>query len=161
MVSASIDGMALAAAPQAINVDFDATFLVQLVLFVALTLVLKPLLFDPMLKLFERRERLIDGVKAEARHIDHKSVSALSKYEAEMAAARAAGNAERDKVRADGIQREAEILAVVRESIARVADEGRREAQAEARRAREGLGAEATQIAQDLAARVLGRQVKS
>ena len=63
MVSASIDGVALAAAPQAINVDFDATFLVQLILFVALTLVLKPLLFDPMLKLFEQREHLIDGLR--------------------------------------------------------------------------------------------------
>jgi F-type H+-transporting ATPase subunit b len=161
MVSASIDGIALAAAPQAINVDFDATFLVQLILFVALTLVLKPLLFDPMLKLFEQREHLIDGVKAQARHIDEKSVGALKEYEAAMALARAAGNAERERARAAGIQREAEILSAVRESISKVGEEGTRAAQAEAQRARAALQLEATGLAHDLAGRVLGREVNS
>ena len=62
-----------AGAPQAINVDVDWTFLVQLGLIVALMLVLKPLLFDPMLKLFEEREKRIEGAKVQARHIDDKS----------------------------------------------------------------------------------------
>ena len=85
MLLASLDSGLLAAAPQAISVDFDATFLVQLVLFTGLTLVLKPLLFDPMLKLFEERERRIDGAKLQARKIDEKSATALAKYETEMA----------------------------------------------------------------------------
>ena len=161
MVSASIDGIVLAAPPQAINVDFDATFLVQLFLFVGLTLVLKPLLFDPMLRLFEQRERLIEGVKAQARHIDEKSVSALSEYQAAMAAARVEGSAQREKARADGLRREAEILSALRESIARVSEEGKRTAHAEAQRARAALKAETTAIAQDLAGRILGRQVRS
>ena len=100
MLLASLDDGLLAAAPQAIQVDFDSTFLVQLVLFSLLTLVLKPLLFDPMLKLFEERERRTDGAKLQARKIDEKSASALSKYESEMAKARASANAEREKIRA-------------------------------------------------------------
>ena len=103
MVLASLDGVLLAAEPQAISVDFDATFLVQLVLFVGLTLVLKPLLFDPVLRLFEEREKLIDGAKMQARHIDEKSGAALATYEAEMAKARAEGNAERERVRKAGL----------------------------------------------------------
>ena len=114
MLLASLDDGLLAAAPQAISVDFDATFLVQLVLFVGLTLVLKPLLFDPMLKLFEERERRIDGAKLQARKIDEKSAGALTKYETEMAKARAAANAEREKIRAEGLKREQEILGAVR-----------------------------------------------
>src|ERR1700693_2111638 len=82
----------LLSAPSAINVDVDLTFVVQLVLFVGLTLILKPVLFDPMLKLFEEREKRIEGAKLQARHIDEKSASALTKYESEMATARAGAN---------------------------------------------------------------------
>ena len=149
------------AAPQAISVDFDATFLVQLGLFVGLTLLLKPVLFDPMLKLFEERERRIDGAKVQARHIDEKSATALARYEAEMAKARAAANAERDRVRAEGLKREQEILGSVRAATAKAVDDGKRAAHAEADRARARLKAEAAVLARDLAARVLGREVQS
>src|ERR1035438_8114936 len=91
--------MLLAAAPQAINVDVDLTFVIQLVLFVGLTFILKPVLFDPMLKLFEEREKRIDGAKLQARRIDDKSVTALTKYEGEMANARCPGGAERVRIR--------------------------------------------------------------
>jgi F-type H+-transporting ATPase subunit b len=161
MVFASFDGVLLAAAPQAIQVDFDETFLVQLVLFVALTLALKPLLFDPMLKLFEVREKLIDGAKAEARRIDEQSASALGRYEAEMAKARAKGSAERDRVRAEGVKREQQIMSSVKESTARLLEEGKRAARGEAERARAGLRVASDELAQELAARVLGRKVAS
>jgi F-type H+-transporting ATPase subunit b len=161
MIFASLDGVLLAAAPQAIRVDFDSTFLVQVVLFVALTLVLKPLLFDPMLRVFEERERLTDGAKAHARHLDEKAASALAHYESELAKARAAGSAEREKVRAEGVKREQEILASVRESTARVLEEGKRKAREDADRARAALREQSATLAQDLATRVLGREVKS
>ena len=161
MLLASIDDGLLAAAPQAISVDFDATFLVQLVLMAGLTLVLKPLLFDPMLRLFEERERRTDGAKMQARKIDEKSASALSTYESEMAKARAAANSEREKIRAEAVRREQEILSAVRATTSRTIEDGKRSAQAEAARVRatlkEGTGA----LARDLAGRVLGREVQS
>lgn len=160
MPSASLDGVVLAAAPQAINVDFDLTFLLQLGLFVLLTLVLKPLLFDPILKLFEARERLIEGVKSQARHVDEKSAGALTEYEKGMANARATGNAEREKVRSEGVQREQEILGAVREATNRAVDQGKRQMHAEAERTRAALQVEVSAIARDLAARALGREVK-
>jgi F-type H+-transporting ATPase subunit b len=161
MLLASIDDGLLAAAPQAISVDFDATFLVQLVLMAGLTLVLKPLLFDPMLRLFEERERRIDGAKMQARKIDEKSASALSKYESEMARARAAANAERDKIRAEAVRREQEILGSVRESTAKTIEEGKRAAEGEAARVRAALASGTGALARDLATRVLGREVQS
>jgi F-type H+-transporting ATPase subunit b len=148
----------LAAAP--INVDVDATFLVQLVLFVILTLILKPLLFDPMLKLFEEREKRIDGAKAQARNIDEKSATALAKYEGEMAKARAAANAERERIRAEALRREQQILGEVRAATTKVLDDGKRAAQAEADRARAALRGETATMARDLASRVLGREVQ-
>lgn len=149
------------AAPQAITVDVDATFLVQLVLFVLLTLILKPVLFDPMLKLFAERERRIDGAKLEARKMDEKSATALSKYEAEMAKARAAAGADRDKIRAEAVKREQEILAAVRASAQQVLDDGKRAIHEEANRARTALRNDAGNMARELASRVLGREVQS
>src|SRR5271154_5099046 len=99
------------AAEGGVEVDFDFTVLFMVGLFLVLWLVLKPLLFDPMLKLFEERERRIDGAKLLARKIDQKSVGALAEYEAGMAKGRAEANAEREKIRAEGLKKEAEILA--------------------------------------------------
>jgi F-type H+-transporting ATPase subunit b len=164
MLFASIDDGILAAgasAPQAIKVDFDKTFLIQLVLFVALTLILKPLLFDPMLKLFEEREKLTDGAKAQARKMDEKSATALAEYETAMAKARAAANVERERVRSEGLKREAEILASMRASTTKVLEEGKKTAQSEAQRARASLKADAPKLAEELVERVLGRKVKS
>ena len=152
--------LGVATAPQAINVDVDLTFVVQLVLFVGLTLILKPVLFDPMLKLFEEREKRIDGAKVQARKIDEKSASALAKYEEEMAKARAAATAEREKIRGEALRREAEILAAVRASAGKVLEDGKRAAQAEAERARAALKADAVAVARELASRVLGREVQ-
>ncbi len=152
--------LGVATAPQAINVDVDLTFVVQLVLFVGLTLILKPVLFDPMLKLFEEREKRIDGAKVQARRIDEKSATALAKYEGEMAKARAAAAAEREKIRGEALRREQEILAGVRATAGKVLDDGKRAAQAEAQRARAALKADATAIAREVASRVLGREVQ-
>jgi F-type H+-transporting ATPase subunit b len=161
MLLASLDDGLLAAAPQAISVDFDATFLVQFVLFAGLTLVLKPLLFDPMLKLFEERERRIDGAKLEARRIDDKSTSALAKYESEMAKARASANAEREKLRAEAVCKEQEILGTVRAAAAKTLEDGKKAALGEAERVRATLKAQSGVLARDLAGRVLGREVQS
>jgi len=156
-----LDRMLLAAAPQAINVDVDLTFVVQLVLFVVLTIILKPVLFDPMLKLFEERERRIDGAKLQARKTDEKSVEALTTYETEMNKARTSANVDRDRIRAEGLKKEQEILATVRAATTRAIDDGKRAVQAEGERARAALQAEAPALARDLAARVLGREVQS
>jgi F-type H+-transporting ATPase subunit b len=165
MLSSSLDAtlaartLAAGLAPQAINVDVDWTFVVQLVLFVGLTLVLKPILFDPMLTLFEEREKRIEGTKLQARKIDERSATALATYESEMARARAAAGAERDKVRAEGLAREQQILAGVRAATTKVIDDGKRAAHAEADRVRAALRAEGVEVARQVASRVLGREV--
>jgi len=151
----------MGAAPSPITVDVDATFVIQLVLFVGFTLVLKPLLLDPMLKLFEEREKRIDGAKMQARHIDERSATALAEYESAMAKARHVASAERDKLRSEALKREQEIVGAVRVATAKVIDDGKRAAHAEAERARAQLKTEAASMARDMASRVLGREVQS
>jgi F-type H+-transporting ATPase subunit b len=144
----------------AVEVDLNWSFLVQIGLFVVLGLVLKPVLFDPMLKLFEEREKRIDGAKKQARDIDKKSENALTEYETAMSKARASANAERDKLRAEGLKAESDILGKVRTQTAHALEDGKKKAQEEAARVREALRADTNALAKDLAARVLGREVQ-
>lgn len=143
-----------------VTVDLDASTLIQIGLFIVLFLVLKPVLFDPMLKLFEEREKRIDGAKLQARKIDEKSASALTKYETEMGKARASANQERDKLRAEGVKTENEILDKVRKATAETLEQGKRQAREEAARVRTALQTETGEMAKQLAARVLGREVQ-
>src|SRR5258706_2864140 len=142
-----------------VEVDFDLTLLGQVAIFIFLFIVLKPMLFDPMLHLFEERERRIDGAKLLARKIDEKSASALTTYETEMAKARASANEEREKLRNEGLKTESEILARVRAATARLLEDGRKQMQTEVEGARAGLQNETGPLARELATRVLCREV--
>jgi F-type H+-transporting ATPase subunit b len=149
------------AEPSPVVVDVDITLVAHVVLLLILLVVLKPLLFDPMIKLFEEREKRIDGAKVQARRMDEASAGALSKYEAEMQRARAAGNVEREKLRAQGSKEEAEILGKVRDATTKMLDEGRARLVAEAADVRKALEGESATLGKQLAARVLGHEVDS
>jgi F-type H+-transporting ATPase subunit b len=142
-----------------VTVDVDMTFLWPIAIFVLLIVVLKPMLFDPMLKLFEERERRIDGAKLAARKMDEASAAALTKYETEMKKARGAGNADREAQRAEGLKTESQIVDKVRESTAETVAIGRKNLQDEAAQVRLALQSDAKALAGALASRVLGREV--
>jgi F-type H+-transporting ATPase subunit b len=145
----------------AVNVDFDASLFVSFVLFIGLLIVLKPLLFDPMMKLFDERERLIDRKLRDGVELDKKSAEALAKYERILAKAREAGAAERDKLRAEGAKKENELLGEVRSQTATTLEQGRGATAKEADAARQALKGEAQGLGRAIASRVLGREVTS
>lgn len=145
----------------AVNVDLDASFVVQIAVFIVLLLILKPLLFDPMMKLFEEREERIDRTIEKARKTDEASAKALAKYETILAKAREAGSAERDTLRAEGSRREAALAADVRASTAETLEKGRAVIANEAKQARADLQNEASILGRQIASRVLGREVTS
>lgn len=142
-----------------VEVDFDWTIVGQVALFLVLFVSLKPMLFDPMLKLFEAREQRIDGARKKAREIDAKSAGALATYDTAMTKARAEGNAERERIRSQGTAAQAERLATVRATIAKQADLERHKAQDELARVRATLRAELPGLGRQAASRVLGREV--
>jgi F-type H+-transporting ATPase subunit b len=142
-----------------VDVDIDLTFVGQIVLIVVLLLVLKPVLFDPMLKLFEEREKRIDGAKKKARETDIKSAKAETEFQTQMGKAQAQGNAERERLRGEGIKAENEVLSKVRAETAAFLAEGRKKAQEELTQARAQIRAQSQDMGKQLASRVLGREV--
>jgi F-type H+-transporting ATPase subunit b len=142
-----------------VNVDLDASLVVQFALFVILLVCLKPLLFNPMLKLFEERENRTEKTRRDATREDERSAKALAKYEAAMAKAREAGAAERDVLRAEGTKREVDILARARSMTTATVEQGRAAIAAEAKAARTELATESAALGRVIAGRVLGREV--
>lgn len=156
----SAHSVSSALAEGGIDVDLDLTVFGQVALFVVLMLALKPLLFDPLLKLFEEREKRIEGARAESHALDKASAAAQTRYEDEMQKARGQANAERDKLRAEGIRSESEILAEARAHTAKKLEDGRGVLANELAGARALLDREAADLGAHVAARVLGREIR-
>jgi len=147
------------AAAGGVNLDFDLTFLVQMLAFTLLVLILKPLLFDPLMKLFEERERRSEGAKLSARKMDERAGALLRRYEAELEKGRRAAAQERERLRAEGLQMEAKILAEARAETARMLEDGKARTAREGQVMRAELHARASQTGRDIASSVLEREV--
>src|SRR5690606_27170436 len=114
-----------------VSIDLNKTVLLQMVIFAALIVVLKPLLFDPVLKVFALREERTEGERERARKLQLKAGDLLTRYEKELERINQAAAVERDKARAETAKLEAEILNEAREVTQRVEREGRERIQRE------------------------------
>lgn len=145
----------------AISVDFDLTFLAQFVLFTFFILLLKPLLFDPLLRVFEEREKRIEGVRAGAREMDEEAGALITRYEQELEKIRQEAGQERERLRREAATLEAKILAEARAETARFLEEGKARITSEVSQMRTELEAAQPALAAEIATRVLGREVRS
>ena len=141
-----------------VSLDFDNTLAFQFAIFVALMFLLEPLLFAPVLRVFAIREARTEGAKAQARELDEQAGELYQRYQRELERVNRVAAEERDRVRAETTKLEAEILHEARAATARVVDDGRHQIEEEIGRIRFDLGRESERLAQDIAARVLGRE---
>ncbi|HEY2404460.1 MAG TPA: ATP synthase F0 subunit B [Polyangiaceae bacterium] len=144
---------------RAITIDLDKTVLVQAVLFTVLLVVLKPLLFDPMLKVFAAREERTEGTRAKARELQEHAGELLRRYEKELERVHKVAAEERERLRTETAKLEAEIVREARDVTARIVDEGRRKIESEVTAIRASLGRESERVAEQISERVLGRPV--
>jgi len=143
----------------AINLAVDLTFLAQFVLFGVFITLLKPLLFDPLLRVFEEREKRTEGAKEEARAMDAEAGELLVKYEAELAKVRREAGLERERLRAETAKLEAKIMAEARAETAKIIEEGKSRIAAEVAQLRKELDAQKPELAGQIASRMLDREV--
>lgn len=143
-----------------VTLDFDNTVILQAALFTLLILILKPLLFDPMLRIFALREERTEGAKATARELQERAGELLTKYETELSRVARSAADERDKLRAETARLEAEIMREAREAVAKIIDQGRKSIEAEVDKVRFDLGRESERNASLIVSRVLGREVQ-
>lgn len=142
-----------------ITLDADLTFLAQFALFTVFIMLLKPLLFDPLIRVFEERERRTEGAKKQARKMDEKAGELLTRYEAELAKVRQEASVERERLRADAARLEAKIMAEARADTAHILDTGKERIAREVEQLRLELVKTKPELAAQIAARILDREV--
>lgn len=142
-----------------VTLDLDLTFTLQMLLFAVLIVALKPLLFDPVLRIFEEREKRTDGARDEAREMQKKAGELLERYEAELSRVGRAAAEEREKMRSETTRLENEIINEARVATAKILDNGRREIAQQVAKIQAELGRESERLAHQVAARALGREV--
>jgi F-type H+-transporting ATPase subunit b len=142
-----------------ITVDFDATFIAQFILFTAFILVLRPLLFEPLLKVFAERARRTDGAREKARNMDAKAGELAQRYDAELDKVRVEANQERERLRREAKEAEAKIMAEARTDVARILEGGKARINAEVDQMKKDMAEAQPVHAADIASRILGREV--
>ncbi len=143
----------------AIQLEISAVTVAQFVLFGLFVTLLKPLLFDPLLRVFEEREKRTDGAKAEAREMDEKAGELLKQYEAELAKVRREAGLERERLRAETAKLEAKIMAEARAETAKIIETGKARIATEVQQLRKELEAQKPELAAQIATKILDREV--
>ena len=140
-------------------IDIDWTVLVQFGLFLLLLLVSNKLLFQPYLRLRERRKQGIDGAREEAERMTAQADASLANYEKQLAAARSRANEEGRKVRAEAAGHEKDVTDKARAEAQKAIDEATAKMRQETDAARLQLLPQANQLARQIASKLLGREV--
>ncbi len=157
---ASARAVLLLSGGSAVEVDFNLPLvLIQLVVVAGLTYFLKPVLFDPLLQLFEERERRVEGARKEAREMDDRAADLLLKYESELKEVHRKAATERDKIRASAQALEAKELAEARHDAQTILEAGRAKLAAERAEIEGELRAHELGLAKQIASAVVGREV--
>jgi F-type H+-transporting ATPase subunit b len=150
------DFVSLAAHPL---IDIDLTVVIQFALFLIMFAIGNAFLFQPYLKLRERRKQGIDGARAEAEQMSAKADAELVDYEKKLAAARSRANDEGRKVRAEAAAHEKTVTDASRAEAQKAIDEATAKMRAETDAARLQLLPQANAIARQIASKLLGREV--
>jgi F-type H+-transporting ATPase subunit b len=140
-------------------IDIDLTVFIQFALFLIMFVISNVFLFQPYLKLRERRKQGIDGARAEAERMSAKADSELAAYEQQLAAARSRANDEGRKVRAEAAEHEKSVTDASRTEATQALEAATSKMRAETDAARLQLLPQANALAKQLASRLLGREV--
>jgi F-type H+-transporting ATPase subunit b len=142
-------------------IDIDNTGWIQLVLFLLVAFIGSRLLFRPYLKMRDRRAAGIEGARAEAGRMVAEADARVADYEQKLAIAKNRALDERRVVRTQAAERQRELTDAARAESTRALDEAKARIVRETTAARTSLMPRATQVADEMAAKLLGRKVSA
>ncbi|MGB8331451.1 MAG: ATP synthase F0 subunit B [Polyangiales bacterium] len=141
-------------------IDLDGTIWIQLGLFGIAFLVFRPLIFRPMVALFEARENAIEGSKLEALRLQDEASAESEEFEVEMRRLRLQAGEERDRLRADGKRLERAVLERVRVETDKQLAEADAKLKSEAAKLRTDIDRSIPTLAKQIASKMLNRDVQ-
>jgi F-type H+-transporting ATPase subunit b len=140
-----------------ISLDYSVVY--QIVIFLLLWIILSKLLFRPYLNLLDQRERRTTGAQHDSTDLQYEGARLRAQYEEKIAQAQAAGYAAKEAILQEARQQREKVLTQVREDTMRILEEVRRELASQVQRERQVVADEVRTIAQEMASKILGRNV--
>jgi len=140
--------------------DFDVYSVVyQIILFLVLLVILNRVLFRPYLALLDERERQTAGALRESSELEHEGARLKEEYEEKIAQAQAFAGAAKDAILQE-VRRERErMLAQARLEATTSLEKVRQEVQSQMQIERRLAAAEVARVAEQMASKILGRNV--
>ncbi len=141
-------------------IDLDGTIWIQLGTFAVAFFLFRPLIFRPMIALFEARENAIEGAKIEAFRLQDEAAAESEEFDEEMRRLRLQAGEERDRLRAEGKRLERTVLDRVREETNKQLAEADAKLETEAARLRTEIDQGTALLAKQIASKMLSREVQ-
>ena len=141
-------------------IDLDGTIWIQLGLFAVAFFVFRPLIFRPMVALFEAREQAIEGSKLEALRLQDEASAESEEFDVEMRGLRLQAGEERDRLRAEGKRLERTVMDRVREETDKQLSEADARLKTEAAKLRTEIDQSVPALAKQIASKMLNREVQ-
>ncbi len=140
-------------------IDIDGTVFIQLALFAVMFFAANKLLFQPYLRLREKRIAGIDGARSEAERMSAEAEGKLADYDSKLASARAKAGEEQRKIRGEAAAHEREVTDKARTTAQQALDAASSAVRKETEVARAELVPQAQLIARRMAKQLLGREI--
>jgi F-type H+-transporting ATPase subunit b len=138
-------------------VDIDATILVEVGLFLLCFLLLRGLIFKPLLRLLDERRAQTQGAREEAKKFEAEADVRTKTVTRAVQQAKVQASEEREQMRQQAKRREQEVLHAAKEEAARITDAARQKVAARRPEAEREAAATARELAGDIATRLAGR----
>jgi F-type H+-transporting ATPase subunit b len=152
--------LAVAASDDVPLIDIDHTLWIQLALFLLLMLFLSKAVFGPYLKLKDAREKGIEGARGQAKEMQQGAAERVADYDGRLLQAKQRGTDEKARLRAEGAEREREILGQARDETTRTIEAARAKLQQETTKLRADMTPRVSELAGAVARKLLGREVQ-
>jgi F-type H+-transporting ATPase subunit b len=140
-------------------IDLDGSFFVQLGIFFVAFLILRALVFKPVMELFDARTAAMSGSKELAEKMSGEADATRESFENQLRTVRGKANEERDKKRAEAQQLARDLTSKARQQTTAQLSAAKNRLDMEARDARSKAEAEVPELARKIGEKLLGRSV--
>lgn len=118
--------------------------------FLALLFILNFILYKPLLKLFKEREDTVKGSLGAAKDMSAKREEGIAKLNRELAETRSKAKETFEALKAEGLNKNKEVLGAAETEVSAMLDKARAEVKAEAEKARKALRADVEKFSDEI-----------
>ncbi len=140
-------------------IDLDGTVVVQLLVFFLTFLVLRTLVFKPVMELFDARDEAVAGGKQKAQKVQDEAEQKRLSFEEGMRNARQTAQQEAERLRGEAQGLARQLAEKSRQDSEKLLSEAKTKLETEGRKVREDVQSVVPGLARQIAGKMLGREV--